>query len=150
MRTRWLILTIACLLLWFPPDSRGAAVTATSRTVPPPGLAISPEDRTELAEGAAELEKQIISLSTTLRTKPALLALLPDVQVFHKAVHWAVVHDEFYRSNEVAIAGTLLEQGLERARQLAAGLTPWTSATGLVVRAYVSKICTDATITLPN
>ena len=31
-------------------------------------------------------------------------------------------------------------QGIERADQLAAGQSPWTTATGLVVRGYVSKI----------
>jgi acetyl esterase/lipase len=37
-------------------------------------------------------------------------------------------------------ARLLLEQGLERARQLAAGQAPWASQTGLIVRGYVSRI----------
>src|SRR5207302_4963940 len=41
---------------------------------------------------------------------------------------------------EVEIARTLLSQGMRRAVQLRNGEAPWTTATGLVVRGYVSKI----------
>ena len=112
----------------------------SSRSAPPPGIEISADDRRELTEGAAELETQIEALKNTLRNKPNLLAFLPDVAIYHKAVRWAVAYNEIYRSNDVAIARSLLEHGLERARQLGAGQTPWTSATGLVVRGYTSKI----------
>src|SRR5581483_11985644 len=47
---------------------------------------------------------------------------------------------EFYDAKEVPIARKLLKQGMERAHQLREGQTPWTTATGLVVRGYQSKI----------
>src|SRR5207253_870346 len=75
-----------------------------------------------------------------LKGKPALLDLLPDVQVYHKAVDWALRYDEFFDVREFATARRLLQQGQERARQLREGQTPWTTATGLVVRGYVSRI----------
>ncbi|TMQ33000.1 MAG: hypothetical protein E6K70_15520, partial [Planctomycetota bacterium] len=40
----------------------------------------------------------------------------------------------------IPVAKTLLKQGLDRARQLHDGKAPWATATGLVVRGYVSKI----------
>jgi pimeloyl-ACP methyl ester carboxylesterase len=51
-----------------------------------------------------------------------------------------LTHNEFYRPREVAVARGLLDRGLERARELREGKAPWDTATGLVVRGYVSKI----------
>src|SRR5437762_842184 len=41
---------------------------------------------------------------------------------------------------EVVTARKLLETGLERVKQLREGKAPWTTATGLIVRGYRSKI----------
>ena len=66
--------------------------------------------------------------------------LLPDVQIYHNAVRYALTYNEFFNIREVSVAKDLLEQGLERAKQLREGKAPWNTATGLVVRGYVSKI----------
>ena len=110
------------------------------RQIPPPGIAISASGRVELERAAAELKNEIESLRTSLKSKPALLELLPDVEIYHKAVHWALAYNEFYKSNEVAVARGLLKDGKERAANLRDGKAPWTTATGLVARGYVSKI----------
>jgi predicted esterase len=102
---------------------------------PPPGLAIAEQDRMELTAGVAELAAAI----ERLRGSPHA-ALLPDVIVYHKAVDWALRYDEFYRTNEPAIARSLLKRGLERARHLEQGRAPWLSATGLIVRGYISRV----------
>jgi hypothetical protein len=117
-----------------------AATTNAPSRVPPIGIKITTADRAELSSGAAELGKEIDALRRELISTPRLLELLPDVQVFHKAVGWALRYDEFYRPNEVGIARGLLKQGLQRAQQLRNGEAPWLTATGLVVRGYVSKI----------
>jgi len=110
------------------------------RRVPPPGIKIPDADRAALEAGVAELSQDIESLRTELKSKPALLDLVPDVQVYHKAVDWSLRYDEFYKTNEAQVARKLLEQGKERARALRDGQAPWTTATGLVVRGYRSKI----------
>src|SRR5262245_24022323 len=110
------------------------------RRMPPPGIKLSEVDRAELEVKAAQLGREVQSLRGELKSKPALLTLLPDVEIYHKAVDWALRYDEFYKSNEVQIARILLEQGGERARALREGKPLWTTATGLVVRGYVSKI----------
>ena len=110
------------------------------RPVPPPGIKISEADRAGLESGVTELGKEIDSLRGELKGKTALLDLLPDLQIYHKAVDWALRYDEFYKSNEVQVARTLLQQGMERARALRNGSAPWTNATGLVARGYASKI----------
>lgn len=110
------------------------------RRVPPPGIAISETDRTELTERAAKLANEIESLRGELKSKPALLGLLPDVEIYHKAVDWALRYDEFFKTNETQVARALLVLGTDRAQSLRDGFAPWLAATGLVVRGYVSKI----------
>ncbi|MBK7997797.1 MAG: prolyl oligopeptidase family serine peptidase [Verrucomicrobia bacterium] len=110
------------------------------RVAPQPGIKIESEVRSELESGTAALRADIDGLRTQFRQQPRALALLPDIEIFHKAVHWALVHDEFLRSNDVSIARTLLKLGRERAAQLAEGRAPWQTATGLVVRGFVSRI----------
>ncbi len=110
------------------------------KPVPPPGIAISETDRAELERGAAELGGEIASLRAELSGKPALSGLLPDVEIYHKAVDWALRYNEFYRTNEIQTARKLLTEGMARAKELRQGRAPWAAATGLVARAYVSKI----------
>ncbi len=139
MTSRWFIL-LACLSSpWFPTQLHGAAASS-ARIAPPPGIAIAAEDRAVVEEGVSQLQLQTTQLRVSLRGNPQLEPLLPDVEIFDKAVRWALTHDEFYRSNEVGIARALLRHGMERAKQLQAGQAPWLNATGLVVRGYISKL----------
>jgi pimeloyl-ACP methyl ester carboxylesterase len=110
------------------------------RPIPPAGIKVPDADRTELEAGIVELGKEIESLRSTLGKKPALLDLLPDVQIYYNAVRYAMIYGEFFRKEELPVAKALLKQGMERAHALKEGAAPWTTATGLVVRGYVSKI----------
>jgi pimeloyl-ACP methyl ester carboxylesterase len=108
--------------------------------LPPAGISIPATNRDELMAGASALRNEIVSLEKKLQSKPQLLALLPDLEIFHKAVDWALRYDEFFDLKQIAFAKTLLQQGNDRAVQLAAGQTPWLDSTGLVVRGYRSKL----------
>jgi dienelactone hydrolase len=121
-------------------DGPGDNLPDKVRPVPPPGIKIDESDRSELQAGVDALGKDIEQLRQDLKNKPALLELLPDVAIFHNAVRYALTYDEFYDKKETASARKLLAQGTERAQQLRAGKAPWTTATGLVVRGYQSKI----------
>jgi dienelactone hydrolase len=110
------------------------------RPVPPPGVEVPAEDRAELEAGLKKLGAEVEFLRGALKTQPAKLKLLPDVEIYHKAVRYALNYNEFFKKPEIATAKTLLRQGAERAEALRIGKTPWITATGLVVRAYVSKI----------
>src|SRR5262249_15077858 len=90
------------------------------RRIPPDGVAVPDADRAELKTGCEELAKEIESLRAGLNGKPALLDLLPDVEVYHKAVWWALSYNEFFDkevAREVQKARTLLKQGMDRAKQ---------------------------------
>ena len=128
---------------------------------PPPGVVVPADVKAELTAGAAALGKEIEALRESLKAKPALLALLPDVQIYHNAVRYALEDDIFTSTNQFNSARALLKVGSERAKQLAAGNAPWNTKAGLlalkkelegkakapatlthipVVRGYVSKI----------
>jgi hypothetical protein len=109
------------------------------RRIPPPGVEVPDADKKELVAGIDELGKEIDSLRTALKGKP-LLELLPDVQIYHNAVRYALTYGEFFNAKEIPTAKKLLQQGMERAKALRDGKAPWNTQTGLVVRGYVSKI----------
>ncbi len=104
----------------------------TSKPVPPPGVAISVQDRDELESGLKRLQAS----TAPLRSHP----LAADVLIYQEAVRYALQYGEFFKPDEVAKAKLLLQEGEERARQLAQGQAPWASATGLIVRGYISKL----------
>ncbi len=110
------------------------------KEIPPPGIMLSDAERAELTEGAAALRKEIDALTPEIAGNVKLKSHLPDVEIFHKAVDWALRYDEFFSPKEVAFAKHLLEEGRERVSQMRVGKMPWLEATGLVVRGYRSKI----------
>ncbi len=125
------------------PDANAPAASPAqnrpAKQLPPPGVAIPDADRAELTAAAAELGKEIAVLKLS-KLGGGMSALIPDVEVFHKAVDWALRYDEFYNVKEVATARTLLAEGKARAAALREGKAPWTTATGPAVRGYRSKI----------
>src|SRR5215468_5596848 len=103
-----------------------------TKPIPSPGVEIPAADRAELQEGLKRLQEA----TSRLKGNP----VLPEVLVYQEAVRWALDYNEFLNVNEVAKAKVLIREGEERAAQLAQGQSPWTVATGLVVRGYISKI----------
>src|ERR1051325_1645791 len=102
------------------------------KPVPPPGVELSAADRAELQAGLDRLR----AATARLKASP----LLPDVLIYQQAVRYALEFNEFFKPDEIAKAKVLLKEGEERARLLASGESPWRTATGLVVRGYISKI----------
>jgi dienelactone hydrolase len=107
------------------------------RPIPPKGSELPPADAAEIRKGLAELQRLIKAAGRH--------ELLPDVQIYEKAVRWALDYCEIYdgKGKNVRPGGNVrkvLAAGLERAKQLADGQTPWTKQTGPVLRGYRSKI----------
>jgi len=113
-------------------------VPSDVRRIPPLGVTVPAEDRDALEKGLTELEGLIQKLQAS--KDPKVAPLIPDVRIFHKAVHDALKYQEFFRRQEIAKGKDLLEAGKLRAEQLLNGSAPWTTQTGLVVRGYVSRI----------
>ncbi|MBM79315.1 MAG: hypothetical protein CMJ78_01820 [Planctomycetaceae bacterium] len=108
------------------------------RRIPRLGIEVSDADRKELEAGLETLGAAIEDLK---KSKSKMVSdLLPDVQVYHRGVWSALHYQEFFAKPEVGRAKELLKTGIQRATDLKAGKAPWTTATGLVVRGYRSKI----------
>jgi hypothetical protein len=108
------------------------------RKIPPPGIKVPDDVRKELAVELKKLQDAIKDVNA--KATPEAKALLPDVEVYEKAVRYALEHDEFFNAKEFAVAKQHLATGLQRAVDLLHGKHPWTTQTGLVVRGYRSKI----------
>jgi pimeloyl-ACP methyl ester carboxylesterase len=130
------------LTLTLPFTTRAQTPPPPAKRLPPAGIAIPDTARTELTAATAALATEISALRTALAaaSNARLLTLLPDVEIFHKAVDWALRYDELFSLKEIATARHFLALGRERAAHLRAGRTPWLDATGLVVRGYRSNL----------
>jgi pimeloyl-ACP methyl ester carboxylesterase len=107
---------------------------------PVPRLGIKPA-----GAGFLQLPAKLKALRSRIQrakasSDPALRALIPDVEIYYRAVHDALVYNEFFSVGDVKKAHELIATGMKRADDLVAGRAPWTRQTGLVVRGYVSKI----------
>jgi len=110
------------------------------RPIPPPGVSIPPGDRAELEAKAVSLGREIDLTRKALQKDPLRSDWLADVAVLHKAVDWALKHNEFFNVKEVATARELLRIAGLRLTELRKTPARWSQDPGLVVRAYRSKI----------
>jgi pimeloyl-ACP methyl ester carboxylesterase len=111
---------------------------AKVRPIPPPGIQISPQDREGLQAGVIALQALIEQLR--LKDDSQVRDLLPDVEIFHRAVDQALKHNEFFAPGDVKKAGEVIDVGLARGQALLEGKAPWTTQTGLVVRGFRSRL----------
>ena len=108
------------------------------RAVPPVGIEIPAADQASLQAGLEKLNYAIEQLRK--RNDPKIQALLPDVEIFARAIRDGVKHRELFSPQDVTNAGQVLAEGIRRAESLASGSAPWTTQKGLVVRGFRSKI----------
>ena len=127
-----LFATLIALPVWAdgPADNDPANV----KPIPPKGSELPATVRDEIATGLKELQAIIKDIGKH--------DLLPDVEIYEKAVRWALDYNEVYdgKANPGGTVKAVLKTGLERAKAMKEGKTPWTTQTGLVVRGYRSKI----------
>jgi len=109
------------------------------RRIPPAGIAVPDADKAELTAGLEALGKEIDAIRAELKGKPALV-LLPDVEIYHKAVRYALDYGEFFNPRDIASAKQQLQLGMFRAKQLRSGTPNWWNTRGMVSLGYRSKI----------
>ncbi|HVR83629.1 MAG TPA: prolyl oligopeptidase family serine peptidase, partial [Planctomycetota bacterium] len=109
------------------------------RRIPPAGVKVPDADKAELSAGLDALGKEIDAIRAEQKGK-ATLHLLPDVEIYHKAVRYALQYDEFFNPKDIATAKNQLQLGLYRAKQLREGTPNWWNTRGMVSLGYVSKI----------
>ncbi len=102
------------------------------RVIPPVGDKLNEADRPALTTQLTELTKRFLALPK----KPDNA----NAEIFLKAVRYAIEHKEFYKPEDTGKARDLLAEAERRIDHLAAGRSPWLTATGFVVRGYYSDI----------
>ncbi len=135
-----LVVAIVTLAPFARGDGPADNIPANVRRIPPLGIEVPAEDRKELESSLDSLGAAIRGLEEKAAKDRKTADLLPDVQIYHKAVHDALTYREFFNARDIPKAKTLLKEGQARAASLAEGQAPWTSQTGLLVRGYVSRI----------
>ena len=119
---RFLRPLFACLSIFAMLPSIASAQRITGlggppKQVPPAGIEVPAADRAELERGLAALDSAIKDLSASKDAR--VKSLLPDVQIFQRAVNTALKDNEFFAPAEIARAKDLLAEGRTRAEQLA-------------------------------
>src|SRR6478735_1709967 len=112
-----LLTTLSCAVF---ADGPADNQTANVRPVPPPGVEIPAADRDALTKGAAELQQLIEDVKKAQAKNPQLATLLPDVEIFHKSVDWALRYNYFNKPAETKVALEQLAEGKKRAEALKA------------------------------
>ena len=108
------------------------------RQVPRAGIEIDAEERKKISDKNNKLKTLINEFSKLNNEK--LTELLPDIKIFHNAIHYALIYNEFLNKNEIKKAHIILDEGIKRAENLKQGKAPWLMQKGLVVRGFISKI----------
>src|SRR5260370_667804 len=85
-------ITAPCAAVAASADGPGNTLPDKVGPVPPPGVQIPADARKELQDGVDQLGKDIDDLKIALEKKQALLELLPDVQIFHNSVRYALAY----------------------------------------------------------
>ena len=139
--SRKILLTAFCLLLpVFPVRADGPRDNdpKSVRPVPRPGVRPAGSGFVQLPDKLKDLRARITRAASS--KSPAIRALIPDVEIYYRAVKDAMAFNEFFSANDVKKAHELLATGVARADQLIAGRAPWTRQKGLVVRGFISRL----------
>ncbi len=132
--TRRALLYLPALAV-FSPHLRGQYLRP-SQSPPDSQFPPSSEQAAEMRRKLAELEERL----SALRGKNAPEESLVEVEIFHKAAVWIGRQAEYFYKDSAGKTLALLDAGLARAAELEAGKPSWPAATGLVMRAYRSRV----------
>lgn len=135
--TAWVPAVALLTIPFFLDPAFAAEASAIPRIIPPAGIEVPAADLNRLQESLSDLEARLAKLSAG---DGRASDRLPDVQIYLKAVRYAINHGEFYDAKDVGRAGDLLKTAGDRLDLLQKGQTPWTAAHGLVVRGYRSEL----------
>lgn len=125
-------------------EANAQPIAAIERRLPPQGVDIGDAERSRirkrLDEVSATFDALLAKKIDSAKHRALIQASRADVEVFLKAVRFALLYDEFYQMGDSAKAYAALETAAARIAALDLGITPLVNARGHVVRGYVSEI----------
>src|SRR6478609_2579749 len=107
------ILTAVVFLIPFLALADGPAdnIAANVRRIPKVGVEVPADRKAKLEAGLKQFDDKITALKGKKDAKT--VELLPDVEVYFKAVHDALVYQEFFDAKELDAADKTLAAGIE-------------------------------------
>ena len=112
-------------------------VVQAQRPQQPPPYQMTAEEQSKLEAKTAELSALVDGLNKAGKDS----ALIADVDIYRKAAQWALEFPEhLYTPEYYPNALTVLDQGIERAKLLADGKSPWMTQKGRSIQGYFSDL----------
>ncbi len=136
----WMVISLVICPFSVYADGPADNIPDSVRRVPPAGVEVPTDIRDHLKAGIAQIDTWLAAAPLTFEKQPERLALIPDVEVYRKAVHDALTHGEFQHDREFAWATALLTEASKRAAALQKGDAYWLKQHGAVVRGFRSKL----------
>jgi hypothetical protein len=144
MRSRILgilaVITLAVLSLLAqqpPPSPAGGAPAGGGRGQAPPRYEMTAQDRQALQAKLDELDP----LVRALKAKMGEVDLVADVEIHGKGARWMLEFPQDVAvQDDVTFAREMLDRGIERAKQLQNGQSPWTAQKGKVALGFYSAL----------
>jgi pimeloyl-ACP methyl ester carboxylesterase len=106
------------------------------RKLPPVGIKIPDGKRLELETAIAKMHGRI----EKIRERSDVGNLVDDVEIYHKALQYALINDEFYAEKDIPLALSLVGSVNKRLDELEKGEHSWTSQHGALARGYTSRV----------
>lgn len=107
-----------------------------ARRLPPVGQALKADQRKELDDALRGLSNRL----RQLRSNTSNTEFTADIEIYEKALKFALRFDEFYKDGDFKKAQDLIQWAGARLDALDRGEHPWTTTHGLVVRGYRSLV----------
>ena len=89
------------------------------KSLPPTTKPLAPGDQAKLDAAVSALEKDIVATERELKDKPALLDLLPDVQIYLNALRYPLVYHEAIDVKKIQPALDAVREHVAQGDQLA-------------------------------
>ena len=132
-----IVLPVISLLAQQPPAAPGGAAGRGGRGQAAPRYEMTSEDRAALQAKLAQLDP----LVRALKAKHGEVDLVADVEIHAKAGHWLLEFPQDVAVQEdVTFALRMIDRGIERAKQLQSGQSPWTAQKGKVALGFYSAL----------
>ncbi len=117
-----------------------SSLSAQNIITPKAGIPIPDEVHEKLHREISAQTKLARAVRGKYSVNERMLRFLPDAEVFYVCVKRTLEDKIFYKKNEFELATKQLQEGRRRLEQLLKGVAPWNVQTGLVIRAYRSRI----------
>ena len=125
------VLKLFSVFLFISFSIQAQEINEISRRLPPKGINIPTDQRTKIEESYNQLIQKLSKIKHLHKA---------DVDIYAKAVKFALLNGEFYKKQDFNKTLTLLESAHQKADSLSQGKSPWANSKGVNLRGFYSAI----------